>query len=159
MMKRCNKCGQTKPQSEFGKNRSKRDGLSRWCLACCRERDRQRDSAPERRKRKREYLKYRTWWLRLWVLTILTDGAMRCRQCGTSEDLQIDHVYGDGRKHRLASGRKPNGNWKRNARYHYFRSMLESGCVGLQCLCRRCNTAKGKSTPGILYRGHDPLEF
>lgn len=150
-MKRCANpiCSKLKSLNEFGKNKSKRDGLSSWCLACCRERDRLRDTEPTRRRRKRDYLKYRTWWLHLWVLTILTDGAMCCAHCRATEDLQIDHVHGDGRKHRLASGRKPNGNWKRNARYHYFRGMLESGCVGLQCLCGRCNTVKRNTSPDV----------
>lgn len=30
----CNKCGQEKPISEFGKNKSKKDGLQTQCKAC-----------------------------------------------------------------------------------------------------------------------------
>ena len=35
--KRCNRCNQPKPVSEFGKNRSRRDGLQHYCKACWRE--------------------------------------------------------------------------------------------------------------------------
>ncbi|MEV2238793.1 HNH endonuclease signature motif containing protein [Micromonospora sp. NPDC049891] len=43
MSKRCTKCGQAKPLEEFGKDRSKKGGRAYRCLACERERDRQRD--------------------------------------------------------------------------------------------------------------------
>lgn len=37
--KRCPACGETKAASSFGRNRSLRDGLSFYCLACSRERN------------------------------------------------------------------------------------------------------------------------
>lgn len=40
-MKRCPSCDETKPASDFGQNRSLRDGLSFYCLACNRERSNQ----------------------------------------------------------------------------------------------------------------------
>lgn len=138
-MKCCNRCGQIKSLREFGRNRAKRDGLASCCLVCCRETDRQRDRQPARRTAKRAYLKLRTWWLRQWVLVILTDGKLRCARCGATDRLEIDHTAGDGKKHRQLAGRKLDGNWKRNARYRYYRNMLESGCAQLQVLCSRCN--------------------
>ena len=36
-MKRCTKCKKLKSKSEFGKNRSHRDGLKVWCKKCARE--------------------------------------------------------------------------------------------------------------------------
>ena len=33
-MKRCTKCGEVKPLSEFGKDKSGRDGISSWCKKC-----------------------------------------------------------------------------------------------------------------------------
>lgn len=33
-MKRCSKCGETKPLSEFVKNRGKKDGIHSWCKKC-----------------------------------------------------------------------------------------------------------------------------
>jgi hypothetical protein len=38
-MKHCPKCGEEKPCSAFGQNRSRPDGLSYYCLACNRERN------------------------------------------------------------------------------------------------------------------------
>ena len=37
MMKQCPACGETKQDTEFGRNRSLKDGLSFYCLACNRE--------------------------------------------------------------------------------------------------------------------------
>jgi hypothetical protein len=39
MTKRCPACSETKPAAEFGRNRSLKDGLSFYCLACNRERN------------------------------------------------------------------------------------------------------------------------
>ncbi len=36
-MKRCTKCKKLKSKSEFGENRSRKDGLSLWCKKCARE--------------------------------------------------------------------------------------------------------------------------
>lgn len=33
-MKRCRKCGETKPRSEFHKNRAHKDGLQSYCKPC-----------------------------------------------------------------------------------------------------------------------------
>jgi hypothetical protein len=33
-MKRCSKCGEEKPLAEFGKNKSRRDGLQSYCKSC-----------------------------------------------------------------------------------------------------------------------------
>ncbi len=38
--KRCPSCGGVRPVSDFGRNRSLGDGLSFYCLACNRERNR-----------------------------------------------------------------------------------------------------------------------
>ena len=35
-IKHCNKCGKDKPISEFGKNKSKKDGLQTMCKECVR---------------------------------------------------------------------------------------------------------------------------
>lgn len=32
--KRCSKCGEMKPRSEYHRDRQKRDGLSLWCKSC-----------------------------------------------------------------------------------------------------------------------------
>lgn len=32
--KRCSKCGESKPHSEYHRDKQKRDGLSAWCKSC-----------------------------------------------------------------------------------------------------------------------------
>ena len=41
-MKQCTKCKKLKSKSEFGKNRSRKDGLCLWCKKCVREYSRRR---------------------------------------------------------------------------------------------------------------------
>lgn len=36
-LKRCTKCGEEQPHSQFNKDKSKKDGLKSWCKKCCRE--------------------------------------------------------------------------------------------------------------------------
>jgi hypothetical protein len=59
MSKRCPSCGETKPTSQFGRNRSLSDGLSFYCLACNRERNNRwyRDS----RRRQGEEVRDLSW--------------------------------------------------------------------------------------------------
>lgn len=33
-MKKCTKCGETKPRTEFGQDKKRKDGLTCWCLSC-----------------------------------------------------------------------------------------------------------------------------
>jgi Recombination endonuclease VII len=40
LTKQCPSCGESKPAADFGRNRSLKDGLSFYCLACNRERNR-----------------------------------------------------------------------------------------------------------------------
>jgi hypothetical protein len=47
VMKRCPECGQTKPTTEFGRNRSQADGLSFYCRVC----NRAKSNAHYRRRR------------------------------------------------------------------------------------------------------------
>lgn len=57
MTKRCTRCGQEKPISEFHKDASKGDGLHSSCITCARERKRQwRKANPEKmREWQRQY--------------------------------------------------------------------------------------------------------
>lgn len=55
--KRCTKCGEEKPHSEFHKASNKKDGIKSKCKACCSEYGRQyrKDNAEAIRQRKRQY--------------------------------------------------------------------------------------------------------
>lgn len=58
-MKRCPKCGLTKPTSEFYGNRSARDGLSAWCKECTKADARPRSAARYRDNRQEMLAKMR----------------------------------------------------------------------------------------------------
>ena len=58
-MKRCTKCGEIKPVSEFHRNKSRKDGLQEWCKACkakraYKYRDRNREKVIEYKRKYRE---------------------------------------------------------------------------------------------------------
>ncbi len=55
-MKLCSKCKERKDESEFRKNRSRKDGLSVWCKKCFRNYDRKRHLGNS--KHLRRYLRY-----------------------------------------------------------------------------------------------------
>lgn len=76
--KRCGKCGEVKPVSEFYRNAARYDGLGGYCIPCQRETDNQ----SERRQRE--------------ILLALLGG--KCRECGFDNPLalQVDHVNGNG---------------------------------------------------------------
>ena len=63
-----------------------------------------------------------------------------CACCGTTEDLSIDHVNGNGREHREELFGNPRGN--RDGTYRWLIKMGFPG--GFQVLCRPCNSSKGR---------------
>ena len=56
-MKRCSKCGETKPVSEFNKNNKANDGLYSWCQTCARA-----DSNKFYRANREKYLAMQKIW-------------------------------------------------------------------------------------------------
>ena len=58
-MKRCPACGETKPASDFGRNRSLGDGLSIYCLACHRKKS--NEHYRQRRRAKGKTVRDRSW--------------------------------------------------------------------------------------------------
>ena len=50
LTKKCTKCGEIKPLSEFGRNASHKDGHASQCLECSRKHDRERAKDPKRRQ-------------------------------------------------------------------------------------------------------------
>jgi len=75
-----------------------------------------------------------------------------CACCGSTEQITIDHVEGDGRQHReQLFGANYNGNAGR-----MYRWLIDNGFPeGFQALCRRCNRSKGTSTECRLDHGGD----
>lgn len=62
-----------------------------------------------------------------------------CACCGTTEDLSIDHVNGDGKEHRTSIGIKTN-----NSVRFYRWLLLMYLPPGYQMLCKPCNSSKQK---------------
>ncbi len=60
-----------------------------------------------------------------------------CACCGTTEDLTIDHINGDGKWHREQLGRSPGVQFYRWLLHQYLPP-------GYQTLCSRCNTSKAR---------------
>ena len=58
-MKRCTKCGEEKPESEFARCARTRSGLAYWCRECNAVAARARRSTPEGRERERAYQRAR----------------------------------------------------------------------------------------------------
>jgi hypothetical protein len=54
-MKKCYKCQEVKNESEFHKDRTKKDGLDSCCKECKKQYDKERDSKPERKEKRKQY--------------------------------------------------------------------------------------------------------
>jgi len=91
MTKKCYKCKEVKPLSEFYCNRSKKDGHQERCKRC------QRDYFKQPKAKKQRRVRHHTD--RQLVLNLL---GHCCALCGCEEErwLTIDHVTGGGKEHR-----------------------------------------------------------
>lgn len=67
--KRCTKCGETKPRTEFYRSNQALDGLESWCKECRRQASRERYRPIKETVRQRRLSTYR-------------DGLKRCSECG-----------------------------------------------------------------------------
>lgn len=97
-MKHCGTCGNDKDESEFNKNKNKKDGLNTICKECSRKRSRKyykenpdihKQNVNKRKKRIIQESKER-------MLDYLSDKV--CVDCGYSTNLaalQFDHVRGE----------------------------------------------------------------
>jgi hypothetical protein len=130
VVKRCPRCGETKPLAEFGKG-----GQAYYCLACVRwySRDYARRN-PEARTRRKRRLHQAS------KAKVFAHYGQACACCGTTENLTIDHIAGDGASHR----RELFGDSDRGHTMDFYRWLIRNGLPeGYQTLCRRCNTSKG----------------
>src|SRR5712691_881632 len=92
-MRRCSRCGLTKPASEFHRNTRRRDGLQAYCKACRKVLDRERYLRTRARvaERRRSFQHRRAEWLR----ELKTDRP--CADCGRvypPEVMHWDHLPG-----------------------------------------------------------------
>jgi hypothetical protein len=152
-VRRCGECGAIKPTDEFYRDKRKRDGLFRSCKDCVKTRARRwhREEKPEVVRRRqaenpeaaaeREQAKIR--YVREFARrqhaanreAVLDHYGRSCACCGGARFLGVDHINGDGRKHRAEIGMGSS---------HLYRWLIANGFPeGFQVLCNRCNTSKG----------------
>lgn len=114
--KRCSRCGETKPVSEWHRNSARRDGLSVYCGTCT-----VANGAAAAKAMRTE---------------VLSHLGGRCADCGYHADeraLQIDHVDGGGAAARkTAAGRG----------HAFLRAVLQDDGSRFQLLCANCNAIK-----------------
>ena len=146
----------TKALNEFYKNpqTGTKDGLNSWCKKCINKknnenyhkrmnikgnRQKERDKARQWRKNNREKARKNsknfTDKRRLKIINHYSKGQNRCACCGENiiEFLSIDHINGNGNKHRKIIGRGGLPGW----------IIKNNFPKGFQVLCHNCNFAKG----------------
>lgn len=164
-MKKCSKCKQIKNESEFSKNKTRKDGLNFYCKECsktiylkwyeknhekCIEKARERYieyyreeraiQAREWRKKNSVKIKEtrRKKNIELKISTFEAYGGALCACCGEDhiEFLSIDHINGNGIQHRKEIGGSGGA--------HIYRWLKKNDYpLGYQVLCFNCNIAKG----------------
>lgn len=149
-MKKCGRCGSTKPLSEFGIS-SKTDKPLAYCKPCyelaraCHRRwlDRNpgeaaRRTAEYREKNRERHLKaQRDSGKKLKDAAYAAYGGYVCACCGETEEafLSIDHVNNDGAAHRKTMDRRKIYKW-----------LARNGFPdGFQVLCMNCNHGKARN--------------
>lgn len=95
-MKRCPRCGETKPKQQFARNRSTRDGLGSYCLPC------HRVIVSENKQRlhggQRNYLfKYRYCIDRFEFERLVADQDGKCAICRKRPAKHVDHCHESGK--------------------------------------------------------------
>lgn len=93
IMKKCNKCGNTKPRSEFQKSTRAKDGLQAWCRRCKQERHTEYYIEAKERVWKPAIARQISCYRDL-VLEALSGG---CVDCGLADIrcLEFDHSRGE----------------------------------------------------------------
>ncbi len=130
LMKTCTKCKIEKDLHDFPiRNKGSRDGRSSWCKECVRDEwhERQRERAlPRAREAHRKTREKVLQWY-----------GSKCACCGEDryEFLAIDHINGEGNKHRLEIG---------SSGFALYRWLIKNNMpVGFRVLCHNCNHSLG----------------
>lgn len=119
-MKKCTRCQKEKPLSDFGFNKSNKDGLIFQCKKCVLEwrKDNVNWQKYQRNYQKRCKRKYQKYGLGMGTikrygfktsLFVYDRVERKCEQCNSENDLTIHHLNGKGR-HYQEKGEKPDNN-------------------------------------------------
>lgn len=165
MKKTCSRCGRMLPATpeHFPPDRRNRDGLQSWCRACGRlkstgwqkanpERALERDRAWRRANPERVRERGRSAQHRLRGEVVERLGG-RCAECGSTEQLEVDHVYGGGREARDAAGP-----WAELRRIRDA-LRLDPADPRYQLLCHDCHATKTAQERAAQKIQSGPLSF
>jgi hypothetical protein len=149
-MKRCNRCGGTKPITEFymrgyrSKRNAGRKSASNECKECTKDRTRSRYYGPmyvENKQKANGLAKRRREQIKAIVFGKYSGSeGIRCACCGETEliFLTLDHINNDG-----AQFRKNQFGRQTAAGYTTYSWLLKHGCPGgFQVLCANCQHGK-----------------
>jgi hypothetical protein len=144
-LKKCSKCGQTKPFDEFYEQhaftaRSKRTSVMPECKVCSRERVRTRYMSKYDEIRRKDNLFLIEKRKRIRDAAFAAYGGYKCVCCGETEPsfLTLDHINNDG-----ASFRRKITGKRTSAGYPTYIWLAKNGYPPtVQVLCMNCNHGK-----------------
>jgi hypothetical protein len=148
--KHCPGCNTAKPLDQFGGSRSRSDGLRRTCHECeaAYSRHRYKVNREKSREKSRRYyeanreavLERGSRYVDSLRAAVFDHYGSACACCGSTERLSIDHVNGDGGRHRKELFGDGTGGWG----FYLWLIRQDFPVVPpLQVLCHGCNTSKG----------------
>lgn len=142
--KQCSKCKKKKSVNEFYQKSGGKYGVDSICKYCriqmtkkyCQKnREKTKQYLKQWHQKNPDYGKKRTQKVRLKILIHYSGDPPKCMCCGEKhvEFLSIDHINGDGARHRQKLGGSSFYEW----------IVKNNFPLGLQILCYNCNCAKG----------------
>ena len=135
--KQCTLCKKTYPKTKdfFNYRTKKHQSFSSWCIACTKEKYTKWSSS--HKEYLKENSKKRREGKRLAVLKFYGGDPPKCSCCGETnlEFLAIDHINGNGSKHRRSINRVG------GAFYQFL--IIEGFPEGYRVLCHNCNMSLG----------------
>lgn len=148
--KKCSRCGETKPLDDFYHHSRSKDGHFSWCKECHNKAGtdwRKKNHARAASTAHKRYLRLRdeisrynrdsNQRLKISLVAHYSNNTNRCACCGEPDIrfLTIDHINGNGNKHRKSSGCRTGS--------IFYRWLIKAGMPdGYQVLCYNCNNAR-----------------
>ena len=134
--KYCPHCKQTKPVEEFSISSKKTGSVHSYCRPCTTERNRNYRKQQQENGEQTYSTRYHRK-MRMVALLHYSDGDPKCQCCGERryEFLSLDHIEGNGRKHRAEMSKDKTfiSRWLKQNNYP----------PGFRVLCHNCNLAIG----------------
>lgn len=141
--KKCSRCGETKPISEFGKYKKSKDGFKASCKLCrsiehmvYKSKNPEKVREQKRHSYEKNYERHSKFGMRYYnamrdkVFSVLGNACVRC---GFSDKraLQIDHINGGGSQEN-----------RNMSRHEFMKKVISVGRKEYQLLCANCNWIK-----------------